>query len=168
MFLAGHPSQGCFGLQSHCAPCYFFNQASFYPSDFSFRQPTPTDVGLPDAFKNIPCAGDKKKSEGLRSGERKDQTIGSPHPNHLPGYVAYKWYAPQSKNMMGHHRAWITRSCEQWPLLPAPTPEEGGNLHTCKFLETNHGALNPHIRLATSLIKLIVLLTACIFAIFTD
>ncbi|GFW34582.1 high affinity nerve growth factor receptor [Trichonephila clavipes] len=35
MFLAGHPSQGCFGLQSHCAPCYFFNQASFYPSDFS-------------------------------------------------------------------------------------------------------------------------------------
>ncbi|GFS59290.1 transposable element Tcb2 transposase [Trichonephila clavipes] len=36
MFLAGHPSQGCFGLQSHCAPCYFFNPASFYPSDFSF------------------------------------------------------------------------------------------------------------------------------------
>ncbi|GFS51980.1 transposable element Tcb2 transposase [Trichonephila clavipes] len=36
MFLAGHPSQGCFGLQSQCAPCYFFNQASFYPSDFSF------------------------------------------------------------------------------------------------------------------------------------
>ncbi|GFT51427.1 transposable element Tcb2 transposase [Trichonephila clavipes] len=34
MFLAGHPSHGCFGLQSHCAPCYFFNQASFYPSDF--------------------------------------------------------------------------------------------------------------------------------------
>ncbi|GFV46125.1 transposable element Tcb2 transposase [Trichonephila clavipes] len=40
MFLAGHPSQGCFGLQSHCAPCYFFNQASFYPSDFSFRSPS--------------------------------------------------------------------------------------------------------------------------------
>ncbi|GFV41981.1 transposable element Tcb2 transposase [Trichonephila clavipes] len=37
-FLAGHPSQGCFGLQSHCAPCYFFNQASFYPSDFSFSK----------------------------------------------------------------------------------------------------------------------------------
>ncbi|GFU15777.1 transposable element Tcb2 transposase [Trichonephila clavipes] len=37
MFLAGHPSQGCFGLQSHCAPCYFLNQASFYPSDFSFK-----------------------------------------------------------------------------------------------------------------------------------
>ncbi|GFY20330.1 transposable element Tcb1 transposase [Trichonephila clavipes] len=36
MILAGHPSQGCFGLQSHCAPCHFFNQASFYPSDFSF------------------------------------------------------------------------------------------------------------------------------------
>ncbi|GFY20671.1 transposable element Tcb2 transposase [Trichonephila clavipes] len=31
MFLAGHPSQGCFGLQSHCAPCYFFNQAFFIP-----------------------------------------------------------------------------------------------------------------------------------------
>ncbi|GFV13457.1 transposable element Tcb2 transposase [Trichonephila clavipes] len=31
MFLAGHPSQECFGLQSHCAPCYFFNQASFIP-----------------------------------------------------------------------------------------------------------------------------------------
>ncbi|GFY08875.1 transposable element Tcb2 transposase [Trichonephila clavipes] len=38
MFLAGHPSQGCFGLQSHCAPCYFFIQASFYPSDFSFSK----------------------------------------------------------------------------------------------------------------------------------
>ncbi|GFX03827.1 transposable element Tcb2 transposase [Trichonephila clavipes] len=38
MFLAGHPSQGCVGLQSHCAPCYFFNQASFYPSDFSFSK----------------------------------------------------------------------------------------------------------------------------------
>ncbi|GFX44088.1 transposable element Tcb1 transposase [Trichonephila clavipes] len=36
MFLAGHPSQGCFGLLSHCAPCYFFDKASFYPSDFSF------------------------------------------------------------------------------------------------------------------------------------
>ncbi|GFX05014.1 transposable element Tcb2 transposase [Trichonephila clavipes] len=36
IFLAGHPSQGCFGLQSHCAPCYFFNKASFYPSDFTF------------------------------------------------------------------------------------------------------------------------------------
>ncbi|GFW57043.1 hypothetical protein TNCV_3473261 [Trichonephila clavipes] len=31
MFLAGHPPQRCFGLQSHCAPCYFFNQASFIP-----------------------------------------------------------------------------------------------------------------------------------------
>ncbi|GFV13617.1 transposable element Tcb2 transposase [Trichonephila clavipes] len=40
MFLAGHPSQGCFGLQSHCAPCYFFNRASFYPSDFSFSSGT--------------------------------------------------------------------------------------------------------------------------------
>ncbi|GFT68852.1 transposable element Tcb2 transposase [Trichonephila clavipes] len=39
MFLAGHPSQGYFGLQSHCAPCYFFNQAS-YPSDFSFKKLT--------------------------------------------------------------------------------------------------------------------------------
>ncbi|GFV72855.1 transposable element Tcb2 transposase [Trichonephila clavipes] len=31
MFLAGHPSQGCFGLQSHCAPCYFFNQLLCIP-----------------------------------------------------------------------------------------------------------------------------------------
>ncbi|GFV64039.1 reverse transcriptase domain-containing protein [Trichonephila clavipes] len=37
MFLAGHPSQGCFGLQSYCAPCYFFDKASFYPPDFSFK-----------------------------------------------------------------------------------------------------------------------------------
>ncbi|GFT32340.1 transposable element Tcb2 transposase [Trichonephila clavipes] len=42
MFLAGHPAQGCFGLRSHCAPCYFFSQASFYPSDFSFNR-TPTE-----------------------------------------------------------------------------------------------------------------------------
>ncbi|GFT48742.1 transposable element Tcb2 transposase [Trichonephila clavipes] len=46
MFLAGHPSQGCFGLQSHCAPCYFFNQASFYPSDFSFSKYTVSDYFL--------------------------------------------------------------------------------------------------------------------------
>ncbi|GFS68942.1 transposable element Tcb2 transposase [Trichonephila clavipes] len=29
MFLAGHPSQGCFGLQSHCAPCYIFKSSFF-------------------------------------------------------------------------------------------------------------------------------------------
>ncbi|GFV09293.1 transposable element Tcb1 transposase [Trichonephila clavipes] len=40
MFLAGHPSQECFGLQSPCGSCYFFNQASFYPSDFSFTRAT--------------------------------------------------------------------------------------------------------------------------------
>ncbi|GFU87244.1 transposable element Tcb2 transposase [Trichonephila clavipes] len=37
MFLAGHPSQGCFGLQSHCAPCYFSIKL-LYPSDFSFSK----------------------------------------------------------------------------------------------------------------------------------
>ncbi|PRD29805.1 UNVERIFIED_CONTAM: UTP--glucose-1-phosphate uridylyltransferase [Trichonephila clavipes] len=47
MFLAGHPSQGCFGLQSHCAPCYFFNQASFYPSDFFFSINVPRSRFLP-------------------------------------------------------------------------------------------------------------------------
>ncbi|GFX66842.1 transposable element Tcb2 transposase [Trichonephila clavipes] len=31
MFLAGHPSQGCFGLQSHCAPCYFSIKLLFIP-----------------------------------------------------------------------------------------------------------------------------------------
>ncbi|GFU07737.1 transposable element Tcb2 transposase [Trichonephila clavipes] len=31
MFLAGHPSQGCFGLQSHCAPCYFLIKLLFIP-----------------------------------------------------------------------------------------------------------------------------------------
>ncbi|GFU88222.1 uncharacterized protein TNCV_846151 [Trichonephila clavipes] len=46
MFLAGHPSQGRLGLQSHCAPCYFFNQASFYPSDFSFSRNTVTSRKL--------------------------------------------------------------------------------------------------------------------------
>ncbi|GFX15191.1 transposable element Tcb2 transposase [Trichonephila clavipes] len=50
-FLAGHPSQGCFGLQSHCAPSYFFNQASFYPSDFSFTMNlVPDSYKLPSAF----------------------------------------------------------------------------------------------------------------------
>ncbi|GFW61509.1 bestrophin-2 [Trichonephila clavipes] len=49
MFLAGHPSQGCFGLQSHCAPCYFFNKASFYPSDFSFRLMTPEEKQMFDS-----------------------------------------------------------------------------------------------------------------------
>ncbi|GFT36502.1 transposable element Tc3 transposase [Trichonephila clavipes] len=44
MFLAGHSSQGCLGLQLHCAPCYFFNQASFYPSDFSFSLPNGNDL----------------------------------------------------------------------------------------------------------------------------
>ncbi|GFX14963.1 transposable element Tcb2 transposase [Trichonephila clavipes] len=46
MFLAGHPSQECFGLQSHCAPCYFFNKASFYPSDFSFIAEEPLRPNL--------------------------------------------------------------------------------------------------------------------------
>ncbi|GFV75516.1 transposable element Tcb2 transposase [Trichonephila clavipes] len=31
MFLAGHPSQGCFGLQSHCAPSYFSIKLLFIP-----------------------------------------------------------------------------------------------------------------------------------------
>ncbi|GFW79277.1 hypothetical protein TNCV_2476841 [Trichonephila clavipes] len=48
MFLAGHPSQGCFGLQSHCAPCYFFNQASFYPSDFSFADESLEEFAVVD------------------------------------------------------------------------------------------------------------------------
>ncbi|GFU85698.1 transposable element Tcb2 transposase [Trichonephila clavipes] len=38
MFLAGHPSQGCFAFSRIRAPCYFFNQASLYPSDFSFKE----------------------------------------------------------------------------------------------------------------------------------
>ncbi|GFV24735.1 DUF1758 domain-containing protein [Trichonephila clavipes] len=59
MFLAGHSSQGCFGLQSHCAPCYFFNKASFYPSDFSFTdedfsKPSECDIILgSDCFFSI-------------------------------------------------------------------------------------------------------------------
>ncbi|GFX82325.1 uncharacterized protein TNCV_973371 [Trichonephila clavipes] len=57
MFLAGHPSQGCFGLQSHCAPCYFFNQASLYPSDFSFTfdQVSGFDRGRIVAYRYIVC-----------------------------------------------------------------------------------------------------------------
>ncbi|GFU63906.1 transposable element Tcb2 transposase [Trichonephila clavipes] len=31
MFLAGHPSKGRFGLQSHCAPCYFSIKLLFIP-----------------------------------------------------------------------------------------------------------------------------------------
>ncbi|GFV73892.1 transposable element Tcb2 transposase [Trichonephila clavipes] len=53
MFLAGHPSQGCFGLQSHCAPCYFFNKASFYPSDFSFM--VMVTSSSPRAIEDPPC-----------------------------------------------------------------------------------------------------------------
>ncbi|GFW24368.1 SCAN box domain-containing protein [Trichonephila clavipes] len=52
MFLAGHPSQACFGLQSHCAPCYFFNQASFYPSDFSFMYSGARPKETPKDFKS--------------------------------------------------------------------------------------------------------------------
>ncbi|GFT04470.1 transposable element Tcb1 transposase [Trichonephila clavipes] len=51
MFLAGHPSQGCFGLQSHCVPCYFFNQASFYPCDFSFS--THTTVSRQTVYRRL-------------------------------------------------------------------------------------------------------------------
>ncbi|GFW82856.1 transposable element Tcb2 transposase [Trichonephila clavipes] len=89
MFLAGHPSQGCFGLQSHCAPCYFFNQASFYPSDFSFsietKQKTITKLPV-EKMKNyiystlivtekcnvdVSCSSSSEKSngtEGLQNG----------------------------------------------------------------------------------------------------
>ncbi|GFY34962.1 hypothetical protein TNCV_155391 [Trichonephila clavipes] len=54
MFLAGHPSQGCFGLQSHCAPCYFFNKASFYPSDFSFTPQVTVGVNFLPGQLNPP------------------------------------------------------------------------------------------------------------------
>ncbi|GFU94857.1 transposable element Tcb2 transposase [Trichonephila clavipes] len=57
MFLARHPSQGCFGLQSHRAPCYFFNQASFYPSDFSFIALSTSLLNYLRAFGDGPVAG---------------------------------------------------------------------------------------------------------------
>ncbi|GFW41232.1 transposable element Tcb2 transposase [Trichonephila clavipes] len=76
MFLAGHPSQGFFGLQSHCAPCYFFNQASFYPSDFSFNaQLMPSVVNSDFEVKN------QGSSQGLvsaRSAEVKLPTLSLP------------------------------------------------------------------------------------------
>ncbi|GFX44291.1 transposable element Tcb2 transposase [Trichonephila clavipes] len=31
LFRAGHPSQGCFDLQSHCAPCFFSIKLLFIP-----------------------------------------------------------------------------------------------------------------------------------------
>ncbi|GFW64013.1 hypothetical protein TNCV_707181 [Trichonephila clavipes] len=43
-----------------------------------------------------------------------------------------------------------------------------GSLHTCKFLQPYYGAPNPHIRLVTPLVWLIVLQTATKIAIFTD
>ncbi|GFW05064.1 transposable element Tcb2 transposase [Trichonephila clavipes] len=53
MFLAGHPLQGCFGLQLHCAPCYFFNTASFYPSDFYFNKLTKTGAAIPQIDEDL-------------------------------------------------------------------------------------------------------------------
>ncbi|GFT22274.1 transposable element Tcb2 transposase [Trichonephila clavipes] len=64
MFLAGHPPQGCFGLQSHCAPCYFFNQASFYPSDFSFIEgdPVSQQLNITLSFCCFPMPSDNEQS----------------------------------------------------------------------------------------------------------
>ncbi|GFT89433.1 hypothetical protein TNCV_4387141 [Trichonephila clavipes] len=85
MFLAGHPSQACFGLQSHCAPCYFFDKASFYPSDFSFKEYCTNlhgdivkvlrDVGGGYRFR-IECSKiDRNGSIIFRSGNSSDQGV---------------------------------------------------------------------------------------------
>ncbi|GFX17198.1 hypothetical protein TNCV_2857211 [Trichonephila clavipes] len=44
---------------------------------------------------------------------------------------------------------WSTWSGAPWLALPAATTREVGNLHTCRFIQPYHGALNPRIRLAT-------------------
>ncbi|GFT93932.1 transposable element Tcb2 transposase [Trichonephila clavipes] len=104
MFLAGHPSQGYFGLQSHCAPCYFFNQASFYPSDFSFIysrpliefSPSPQGGRAPQFEKRCPrkfvegtqknkmlllqVSLEEKKTSGVRVGEFLSQSSTTPYP----------------------------------------------------------------------------------------
>ncbi|GFW76620.1 transposable element Tc1 transposase [Trichonephila clavipes] len=64
MFLAGHPSQGCFGLQSHCAPCYFFNQASFYPSDFSLRRSRKSSISAERRGR-----ADRKANQEIKLGD---------------------------------------------------------------------------------------------------
>ncbi|GFX00541.1 hypothetical protein TNCV_2235481 [Trichonephila clavipes] len=73
MFLAEHPSQGCFGLQSHCAPCYFFIQAYFYPSDFSFMK--------------CPCSAEYKQEKIAGTGKR---ILYPPHKGHTKQVTASK------------------------------------------------------------------------------
>ncbi|GFY09240.1 hypothetical protein TNCV_2991581 [Trichonephila clavipes] len=87
MFLAGHPSQGCFGLQSHCTPCYFFNQASFYPSDFSFKGADNTATSKLTREKGIwEWMRDAKFEDfGLRNWEQPKR-----HPRRDPPPVAHK------------------------------------------------------------------------------
>ncbi|GFT13371.1 transposable element Tcb2 transposase [Trichonephila clavipes] len=68
MFLAVHPSQGCFGLQSHCAPYYFFNQASFYPSDFSFKKEYSTQSGSQKVECTVPRNTNDRESCNQKSG----------------------------------------------------------------------------------------------------
>ncbi|GFW38477.1 hypothetical protein TNCV_4609841 [Trichonephila clavipes] len=47
-------------------------------------------------------------------------------------------------------RPCTVRSSAQWPVLPAETLGELGNLHKCRFLQPHRGAPNPFIRLANS------------------
>ncbi|GFY28612.1 hypothetical protein TNCV_4150431 [Trichonephila clavipes] len=87
MFLAGHPSEGCFGLQSHCAPCYFFNQASFYPSDFSFTGLRQHDgnghqKSLPDEQTNQKCQAFSECS-GWRQNQPQRVRCGTQQPSGL-------------------------------------------------------------------------------------
>ncbi|GFX80078.1 transposable element Tc3 transposase [Trichonephila clavipes] len=70
-------------LASHCAPCCFFNQASFYPSDFSFRAPvpivTPVSVGnLVGGFGRSASPVDKPQRSTSVSSQ--DSPTGAPPP----------------------------------------------------------------------------------------
>ncbi|GFW48455.1 hypothetical protein TNCV_1110141 [Trichonephila clavipes] len=108
----------------------------------------------------------KKKSKRFRSGG-----VGSPGSrfaasNHLSVYVA--WMVTYRSRKM----CWCTIVFEPHVLVLTDQCflqklREMGNMHTCRFLQHLHGALNHHIRLASSLVRLIVLPRATIIAIFT-
>ncbi|GFS54489.1 hypothetical protein TNCV_1742601 [Trichonephila clavipes] len=77
-------------------------------------------------------------------------------------------YTLQSKNVLVHRGAGTTRSGVQWMVLLAATPGKVRNLHTCWFLQSYHAAQTPHIRLATPLACVTVLLMAIFIASLTN
>ncbi|GFT63538.1 uncharacterized protein TNCV_870111 [Trichonephila clavipes] len=134
MFLAGHLSQGCFGLQSHCTPCYFFNQASFYPSDFSL-----TPCRIPYTLHGVYHHFDKEVSAKSLIEHSEVVTLSCDDGFQLLGPEALRcWYGEWAVNKMP--------KC--LPGVQCDSQKQLLELQTYRLPSPHHGNPNRPIRLA--------------------